>query len=69
MTDEERQLEAMLSGCSCGGVGCSLPDDVLDSIRNGSENHPENTEPYDEEKLLEGIKIFCESHSNLQELR
>ncbi len=63
----EEQLKSAIDQC-CGGVGEPFSDDTLNAIRYGSENNPENTSPYDEEKLVAGVEAFCEKHQFLKEL-
>ncbi|MBQ9536506.1 MAG: hypothetical protein IJU79_01810 [Desulfovibrionaceae bacterium] len=45
-----------------GGCGSPLPENILDEIRFGRDNLPENTGPYDEDKLIEGAEVFVENH-------
>ena len=65
MTNEKNLYDAIRI-CS-GGVGFPLSEDVLNEVRFGRENHPEEIKPYDEKKLIEGAKVFFDNHPFIKE--
>ena len=45
-----------------------MAQNVLNEIRLCRDNHTEKTAPYDENKLIDGAKVFFENHPLIKEL-
>ncbi|MBQ9407420.1 MAG: hypothetical protein IJU37_11880 [Desulfovibrio sp.] len=58
---EEDALAEAMRKCS-GGVGEPLSEAQITAIREGPKNSPENNNPFDETRFLEGAEVFFKNH-------